>query len=234
MLAAGAAGGASTALTVGVRAGALRVQRARGRPRAAGQGRAGRDLRLRHLRARRHAGRRARRAAHRRARASTLGAPITLYLEPGAGLRVRRRRRPAASRRPQGSTDMARIDLDLAHAYKPNPQSDERLRAAAAEDELSTTAAPTRCSGPSGCGKTTLLNIVSGLRDAVAGQREVRRRRRHRAHAAAAQHRPGVPVPGHLRHDDRGREPRLPAAQSRRARPSRSRSASARSPRCSS
>ena len=28
-----------------------------------------------------------------------------------------------------------------------------------------------RCSGPSGCGKTTLLNIVSGLRQAVAGQR---------------------------------------------------------------
>jgi glycerol transport system ATP-binding protein len=57
---------------------------------------------------------------------------------------------------------MARIDLDLAHAYKANPQRDEdyallplkmRFRDGGAYALL----------GPSGCGKTTLLNIVSGL-----------------------------------------------------------------------
>jgi hypothetical protein len=43
---------------------------------------------------------------------------------------------------------------------------------------------------------------------------------------AGAQHRPGVPVPGRLRHDDRARQPRLPAAQPRRRRGRRSRPAS--------
>ena len=71
--------------------------------------------------------------------------------------------------------------------------------------------------GPSGCGKTTLLNIISGLCHAVAGQRRFRRQGCHRPAAAAAQHRPGVPVSGHLRHHDGGREPRLSAAQPRRA-----------------
>ena len=35
--------------------------------------------------------------------------------------------------------------------------------------------------GPSGCGKTTLLNMISGIVDAVARQDPVRRRRRHAA-----------------------------------------------------
>ncbi len=57
---------------------------------------------------------------------------------------------------------MAQIDLDLAHAYRPNPQQDSdyallplsmRFRDGGAYALL----------GPSGCGKTTLLNIVSGL-----------------------------------------------------------------------
>ena len=57
---------------------------------------------------------------------------------------------------------MARIDLDLAHAYRPRPQADSdyallplqmRFRDGGAYALL----------GPSGCGKTTLLNIVSGL-----------------------------------------------------------------------
>ena len=57
---------------------------------------------------------------------------------------------------------MARIDLDLAHAYKPDPRTP-------ADYAL----LPTRLSfedggayallGPSGCGKTTMLNIISGL-----------------------------------------------------------------------
>jgi len=57
---------------------------------------------------------------------------------------------------------MAQIDLDLAHAYRPNPQSDAdyallplkmRFRDGGAYALL----------GPSGCGKTTMLNLVSGL-----------------------------------------------------------------------
>ena len=56
----------------------------------------------------------------------------------------------------------ARIDLDLAHAYAPNPQQDSdyallplkmTFRAGGAYALL----------GPSGCGKTTMLNIISGL-----------------------------------------------------------------------
>jgi glycerol transport system ATP-binding protein len=57
---------------------------------------------------------------------------------------------------------MARIDLDLAHSYKPNPA-----------DDADYALLPLRMSfrdggayallGPSGCGKTTLLNMVSGL-----------------------------------------------------------------------
>lgn len=56
----------------------------------------------------------------------------------------------------------ARIDLDLAHAYGPNPQQDSdyallplkmSFRAGGAYALL----------GPSGCGKTTMLNIMSGL-----------------------------------------------------------------------
>ncbi len=57
---------------------------------------------------------------------------------------------------------MAQIDLDLAHAYRPNPQSDAdyallplkmRFRDGGAYALL----------GPSGCGKTTMLNLISGL-----------------------------------------------------------------------
>ena len=57
---------------------------------------------------------------------------------------------------------MARIDLDLAHAYRPHPREDSdyallpltmRFRDGGAYALL----------GPSGCGKTTLLNIISGL-----------------------------------------------------------------------
>jgi glycerol transport system ATP-binding protein len=57
---------------------------------------------------------------------------------------------------------MARIDLQLAHSYKPKPQGDAdfallplrmRFRDGGAYALL----------GPSGCGKTTMLNIMSGL-----------------------------------------------------------------------
>ena len=57
---------------------------------------------------------------------------------------------------------MAQIDLDLAHAYRPHPESDAdyallplkmRFRDGGAYALL----------GSSGCGKTTMLNVVSGL-----------------------------------------------------------------------
>jgi len=57
---------------------------------------------------------------------------------------------------------MARIDLDLAHAYRPNPQSDEDYALMPLKMTFEDGGAYALL-GPSGCGKTTLLNIVSGL-----------------------------------------------------------------------
>ncbi|EGI76925.1 ABC transporter ATP-binding protein [Hylemonella gracilis] len=57
---------------------------------------------------------------------------------------------------------MARIELDLAHAYRPNPQQDSDYAllplTMAFED-----GGAYALLGPSGCGKTTMLNIMSGL-----------------------------------------------------------------------
>ena len=75
-----------------------------------------------------------------------------------------------------------------------------------------------RCSGPPGCGKTTLLNLISGLLHPTEGRILFDDRDVTDATPGGAQYRPGVPVPGHLRHDDRLRQSRLPAAQSRRRR----------------
>ena len=57
---------------------------------------------------------------------------------------------------------MARIELDLAHAYKPNPQRDEDYALLPLKMNFEDGGAYALL-GPSGCGKTTLLNIVSGL-----------------------------------------------------------------------
>ena len=57
---------------------------------------------------------------------------------------------------------MARIELDLAHAYKPNPQRDEDYALLPLRMGFDDGGAYALL-GPSGCGKTTLLNIVSGL-----------------------------------------------------------------------
>jgi glycerol transport system ATP-binding protein len=57
---------------------------------------------------------------------------------------------------------MARIDLDLAHAYRPNPQRDEDYALLPLKMSFRDGGAYALL-GPSGCGKTTLLNIVSGL-----------------------------------------------------------------------
>ncbi len=57
---------------------------------------------------------------------------------------------------------MARIELDLAHAYGPNPQHDRdyALRPLRATFDDGGAYA---LLGPSGCGKTTMLNLMSGL-----------------------------------------------------------------------
>ena len=57
---------------------------------------------------------------------------------------------------------MARIDLELAHAYKPNPQRDEDYALLPLRMSFDDGGAYALL-GPSGCGKTTMLNIVSGL-----------------------------------------------------------------------
>jgi glycerol transport system ATP-binding protein len=57
---------------------------------------------------------------------------------------------------------MSRIDLDLAHAYKPNPRSDDDYALLPLKMTFEDGGAYALL-GPSGCGKTTLLNIVSGL-----------------------------------------------------------------------
>ena len=57
---------------------------------------------------------------------------------------------------------MARIELDLAHAYKPNPRRDEDYALLPLTMNFEDGGAYALL-GPSGCGKTTLLNIVSGL-----------------------------------------------------------------------
>ncbi|MEO6407312.1 MAG: ABC transporter ATP-binding protein [Burkholderiaceae bacterium] len=57
---------------------------------------------------------------------------------------------------------MARIDLDLAHAYKADPQSDADYALLPLKMCFDDGGAYALL-GPSGCGKTTLLNIVSGL-----------------------------------------------------------------------
>jgi len=57
---------------------------------------------------------------------------------------------------------MARIELDLAHAYKPNPQRDEDYALLPLKMTFDDGGAYALL-GPSGCGKTTMLNIISGL-----------------------------------------------------------------------
>ncbi len=57
---------------------------------------------------------------------------------------------------------MARIDLDLAHSYKPNPAADADYALLPLKMSFRDGGAYALL-GPSGCGKTTLLNIVSGL-----------------------------------------------------------------------
>jgi glycerol transport system ATP-binding protein len=57
---------------------------------------------------------------------------------------------------------MARIELDLAHAYKPKPKQDSDYALLPLNMTFEDGGAYALL-GPSGCGKTTLLNIMSGL-----------------------------------------------------------------------
>jgi glycerol transport system ATP-binding protein len=57
---------------------------------------------------------------------------------------------------------MARIDLDLAHSYKAQPQSDADYALLPLKMHFRDGGAYALL-GPSGCGKTTMLNIMSGL-----------------------------------------------------------------------
>src|SRR5215216_5673562 len=57
---------------------------------------------------------------------------------------------------------MARIDLDLAHAYRPDPKRDEDYALLPLKMSFRDGGAYALL-GPSGCGKTTMLNIMSGL-----------------------------------------------------------------------
>lgn len=57
---------------------------------------------------------------------------------------------------------MARIDLNLSHAYGANPQSDDDYALLPLNMTFEDGGAYALL-GPSGCGKTTMLNIISGL-----------------------------------------------------------------------
>ncbi len=57
---------------------------------------------------------------------------------------------------------MAQIELDLAHAYKPNPQVETDYALLPLKMSFRDGGAYALL-GPSGCGKTTMLNIMSGL-----------------------------------------------------------------------
>jgi glycerol transport system ATP-binding protein len=57
---------------------------------------------------------------------------------------------------------MARIELDLAHAYKPQPKLDSDYALLPLKMRFEDGGAYALL-GPSGCGKTTLLNLMSGL-----------------------------------------------------------------------
>jgi glycerol transport system ATP-binding protein len=57
---------------------------------------------------------------------------------------------------------MARIELDLAHAYRPNPKQDSDYALLPLKMAFEDGGAYALL-GPSGCGKTTLLNVMSGL-----------------------------------------------------------------------
>jgi len=73
------------------------------------------------------------------------------------------------NRRKGGAEMVARIDLDLAHAYGSNPQQDSDYALLPLKMSFQAGGAYALL-GPSGCGKTTMLNIISGLVKPSHGQ----------------------------------------------------------------
>jgi len=63
---------------------------------------------------------------------------------------------------------MARIALDLAHAYRPNPKEDSDYALLPLKMTFEDGGAYALL-GPSGCGKTTMLNLISGLLEPSQG-----------------------------------------------------------------
>ncbi len=63
---------------------------------------------------------------------------------------------------------MSRIDLDLAHSYRSDPQTDSDYALLPLDMSFADGGAYALL-GPSGCGKTTMLNIISGLLDPSQG-----------------------------------------------------------------
>ena len=115
---------------------------------------------------------------------------------------------------------MSRIHLSgLRHSYRTAPRADVESDWALRDLDLEwADGGAYALLGPSGCGKTTLLNLISGLLRPTEGRVLFDEQDVTRLDPGPAQHRAGVPVPGGLRHDDGLRQPRVPAAQSRRAR----------------
>ncbi|MES8077614.1 ATP-binding cassette domain-containing protein, partial [Cutibacterium acnes] len=63
---------------------------------------------------------------------------------------------------------MARIDLDLAHAYKPRPTQDSDYALLPLKMSFRDGGAYALL-GPSGCGKSTMLRCIAGLEEITAG-----------------------------------------------------------------
>ena len=174
-----AAGGAPAALTVGIRAGALRVRARDGDSRCRARSSSPRSpaptpsctstTPIGELVAQ----------LTGRARSSPWASRSRCISIRATALRLRRRGALLLAPPPARRADMARIDLDLAHAYKPNPQA-TRLRAAAAEDDLRRRRR-LRAARPLGLRQDDAAQHRLRPGAAVAGHRDVRRRRRHRA-----------------------------------------------------
>ena len=97
---------------------------------------------------------------------------------------------------------MAKITLEkLRHSYSPNPKGPDDYALKELNLDWQDGGAYALL-GPSGCGKSTLLNIISGLLVPSEGRILFNDRRRDTFTAGSTQHRSGLPVPGHLRHDD--------------------------------
>ena len=109
-----------------------------------------------------------------------LGSAITLYLNPAQVYVFDATGALLVAPDRKGRPLMARIDLDLAHAYRPQPAEDSDYALLPLKMTFEDGGAYALL-GPSGCGKTTMLNIISGLVAPSHGTRAVRRQRRHRA-----------------------------------------------------